>query len=205
VCDALAEAHGIGLIHRDVKPANIILNHRGGIADFVKVLDFGLVKPVGPGVRLTSNDVMIGTPLYMAPEAIEQPDTMDARSDIYALGAVAYFLVTGGTVFTGQTTLELCRQHLQEQPKVLSERLGRRVSPDLEAVIMNCLAKRPNERPRSAADLSDQLGRCLAAGSWTKDDAEAWWQQNAPAVVTSWDTLQPSGDTAARSTKAAVN
>src|SRR5262245_23441901 len=179
VCDALAEAHGLGLIHRDIKPANVILNHRAGVPDFVKVLDFGLVKPIGgAAAQLTSHDMMVGTPQYMAPEAIDQPEKIDARADIYALGAVGYFLLTASPVFGGKTTLELCRQHLREEPEPPSRRLGRSVPADLEAIILSCLSKRPSDRPASAAELSEQLGLCREAGAWTRADAEAWWQRH---------------------------
>jgi eukaryotic-like serine/threonine-protein kinase len=176
VCGALAEAHGIGLIHRDVKPANIVLNHRGGLADFVKVLDFGLVKAVVGSAQLTAQDMVIGTPLYMAPEAIEHPEKIDHRTDIYAVGAVGYFLLTGAPVFSGKDTLEICRRHIKDQPQPPSERINRPVSPDLEALILRCLAKKPDDRPATAMLLVEELGRCAAAGTWARADAETWWR-----------------------------
>ena len=129
VCSALAEAHEIGLVHRDVKPANIILCKQGGLFDVPKVVDFGLVKDLsGAGVSLTATSNLAGTPLYMSPEAITVPSEMDARGDLYALGAVGYFMVTGTHVFPGRTAMEVCAHHLHSQPEPPSKRLGRAVA-----------------------------------------------------------------------------
>src|SRR5262249_52621109 len=119
ICGSLAEAHDIGLIHRDIKPANIILTTRAGIADFVKVLDFGLVKAVNAEeeAKLTQANTAVGTPYYMSPEAVERPDTINALSDIYAIGAVGYFLLTGGPVFTGKTIMDICMKHVRATPE----------------------------------------------------------------------------------------
>jgi hypothetical protein len=177
VCGSLAEAHGLGLIHRDIKPANIFLGCRAGLTDFVKVLDFGLAKAVGAEaeVKLTAANSLTGTPLYLSPEGIERPDQVDARSDLYALGAVGYFLVTGTPVFQGATVLEVCRQQADAVPEPPSQRLGRPVNPQLEAVLLQCLAKSPLGRPASAQAVSDELGRCQPDPKWTRADAEAWW------------------------------
>ena len=131
VCGSLAEAHGMGLVHCDIKPANILLCHRGGVPDFVKVLDFGLAKAVGAESQagLNSADSITGTPLYLSPESIERPDAVDARTDLYALGAVGYFLLTGTPVFRGATIAEVCGQHLRAQPEPPSQRLGRPITP----------------------------------------------------------------------------
>jgi serine/threonine protein kinase len=201
VCGSLAEAHGIGLIHRDVKPANIVISHRGGLPDFVKVLDFGLVKAVGGDVQLTSKDVVVGTPLYVAPEAIEHPEKLDLRADIYAVGAVGYYLLTGSPVFAGRNTLEICRKHLKDQPQRPSERLARPVSADLEAVILRCLAKAPSERPTTAALLAQELSRCTAAAGWTRADAEKWWKTRKESGPPPGDTPRPAGYTALRPTR----
>jgi serine/threonine-protein kinase len=180
---SLAEAHDAGLIHRDIKPGNILLVDRAGISDLVKVVDFGLVKDVGPAAKgetepaiaLTQANSITGTPLYMAPEALTDPDAVDARADLYALGAVGYFLLTGTHVFEGKSVVEVCAHHLHTKPEPPSERLGRPVAPDLERLILACLAKRPDDRPGSASVLRDRLLACEAAGSWTNARAAEWW------------------------------
>ncbi len=135
---ALAEAHAVKLIHRDVKPANIMLVEQGGKPDVAKVLDFGLVKELDATAspELTQIDAVTGTPQYMAPESIRAPDEVDARSDIYALGAVGYFLLTGEHVFTADTVVEVCAKHLNDEPVAPSERLGAAVPADLETLIL---------------------------------------------------------------------
>src|SRR5262249_34450546 len=177
VCGSLAEAHSLGLIHRDIKPANIILCKRGGLCDFVKLLDFGLVKAVDSAneATLTAANCITGTPLYMSPESIERPDEVDARSDLYAVGAVGYFLLTGAPVFQGQTVLELLKKQSAASPQLPSQRLGRPVSADLERLVIRCLAKSPEDRPQSARELGDLLERCEVTGPWTLLDAETWW------------------------------
>jgi len=183
---SLAEAHAAGLIHRDVKPGNILVVDRGGIPDLVKVVDFGLVKDVGiraPGgemseLALTMANKIAGTPLYIAPETVTAPDTVDARTDLYALGAVGYWLLTGTHVFGGKSTLEVCAHHLHSVPDPPSKRLGAPVSADLETLLLACLSKRPEERPASANDLREQLSACGAAGRWTNDRAAQWWADN---------------------------
>jgi serine/threonine-protein kinase len=180
-CAALYEAHGIGLIHRDIKPANIILCERGGIPDIAKVLDFGLVRDITSttDVRLTAENVIHGTPQYLAPETIRNAATVDARSDLYALGAVAYFLLTGTPVFTGRSALELIHHHLQTEPEALSKRLGRPVPPKLEAVVLSCLAKDPDQRPESAKALADALKACDDVTPWDETVARAYWRERA--------------------------
>ena len=133
VAAALAEAHGIGLIHRDVKPENIILCERGLIPDVAKVVDFGLVRDLERAADSSSTNVVQGTPLYLSPEAITAPDRVDGRGDLYALGAVGYFLLTGQHVFSGATLVEVCSHHLHTQPVPPSERLGRPLPAALEA------------------------------------------------------------------------
>jgi eukaryotic-like serine/threonine-protein kinase len=187
---SLAEAHGAGLIHRDVKPGNILVVDRGGIADLVKVLDFGLVKDIGLGARseassepaLTMADAITGTPLYMAPETVTSPETVDARADLYALGAVGYWLLTGTHVFGGASIVEVCGHHLHSVPAAPSMRLGAPVSPDLEALLLSCLAKRPEDRPASAHVLRERLQACAAAGRWTQARAARWWSVHRHAL-----------------------
>ncbi len=179
---SLAEAHDAGLVHRDVKPANIMVVERGGIADLVKVLDFGLVKDLGtktgatpPDPTLTAANVITGTPLYMAPEAIVAPETVAAALDVYALGAVGYWLLTGTHVFSGSTIVEVCAHHLHSQPEPPSARLRVPVAPDLEQLLLDCLAKRAEDRPSSARVLTARLRACVASSAWTNDHAAAWW------------------------------
>jgi serine/threonine-protein kinase len=175
---SLAEAHDAGLIHRDIKPGNILVVDRGGIADLVKVVDFGLVKDVrSPSTEatITTTESITGTPLYMAPETITAPDTVDARADIYALGAVGYWLLTGTHVFRGNTVMEVLAHHLHSAPERPSVRLNASVDSDLEKVLLACLAKRPDDRPASAHALRDQLRACFAARRWTNIRAAQWW------------------------------
>lgn len=176
VCAALAEAHARGLVHRDIKPHNILLTHRGGIPDFVKVLDFGLVKPRerAEDVELTAANATLGTPLYISPEAIKGQTAVTELSDIYSLGAVGYELLTGETPFSGSTVAEVLVQQLRSNPEAPSARLKRPVSPDLEQLLLRCLAKTPSARP-SAVGLEDALSRCCANGTWSRSVAEEWW------------------------------
>jgi eukaryotic-like serine/threonine-protein kinase len=177
-CSALMEAHGIGLIHRDIKPANIILCTQGGELDVVKLLDFGLVKEleVDEDVKLTGTSTLTGSPQYMAPEAIRAADTVDARTDIYALGAVAYFLLAGGELFDGKSIVEVCSQHLHQEPAPLSTR-GVSVPADLEAIVLACLAKDPALRPQSAFELRRRLVACGVEG-WDAEQARDWWERH---------------------------
>ena len=188
VCESLGEAHAIGLVHRDIKPANIHLGRVGLYHDFVKVLDFGLVKEVS---SIGSDDSMsttipgqmaLGTPGYMAPE-MALGDRVDGRADIYALGCVAYCLVTGLLVFEADTAFQMMAKHLQSVPVPPSQRTANPVSPDLERLILKCLAKEPIERPQSAAQLA-QLLEFIPADTWREDQAQEWWN-NAPGPALS--------------------
>jgi serine/threonine-protein kinase len=181
ICGSLEEAHGIGLIHRDIKPANVILCERGGSPDVAKVLDFGLVRDLhGPEqVALTSERSIAGTPLYLSPEAIRAPETVDARSDLYAVGAVAYYLLTGQPVFDGGSLVEVCGHHLHTAPEPPSRRAGISIDPGLEACVLQCLEKDAARRPQTARALGDRLAACGVA-AWTEDDARAWWASRSP-------------------------
>ena len=178
VCGSLAEAHAQGLVHRDIKPANIFLTQRGGIPDFVKVLDFGLVKArkLEGQMELTGATATLGTPLYMSPEAVEHPDRVDARSDLYSLGCVGYYLLTGETVFAGLSVGEVMMQQVRSVPEKPSVRLRQPVSADLEELLMNCLAKKPADRPASAEAFEAALARCTAATGWNSEQANGWWR-----------------------------
>ena len=185
VARGLHEAHAVGLVHRDIKPANVFLCRRWGEFDAVKVLDFGLAKNnAEPPASVTAQNVVLGTPLYMSPEAIGNGAPVDARSDIYSLGAVAYFMLTAEPVFSGSTTFELCAKHLHSAPIAPSERLGQAVPADLEAIVLRCLSKSPAERYTTAAELERALAACAVAERWTADRARAWWQQRGHAPPT---------------------
>ena len=189
VAGALIEAHGVGLIHRDIKPANIFLSWQGGVPDVAKVLDFGLVKQVhqaeleGTAEQpLTQDNSVTGTPQYMAPEAITSPDSIDARTDLYSLGAVGYYLLTGSHVFTGRSLIEILSHHLHTPPVSPSERLGSPVATDLERLILACLEKSPGERPRSARELQMGLRSCRDVRAWAEDDARCWFETHAQGL-----------------------
>ncbi|MBN1612691.1 MAG: serine/threonine protein kinase [Polyangiaceae bacterium] len=181
VCGSLGEAHSAGLIHRDIKPANVFLCCRGGSPDVIKVLDFGLVKDKRPGqdATLSATAAVAGTPLYMSPEAICAPNQVDARSDLYALGAVGYFLLTGLPLFAADTVVEICAQHLHTIPVRPSERAGRPLPTDLEDVLLRCLEKDPARRFPDALALSESLEALQHANDWSEAEARQWWEQRA--------------------------
>jgi eukaryotic-like serine/threonine-protein kinase len=182
-CGALTEAHAIGLIHRDIKPANIMLCTQGGERDVVKLLDFGLVKEfeIDRDVQLTGASAIIGTPQYMAPESILKPDAVDVRTDIYALGAVAYYLLAGFDVFDGKSVVEVCSQHLHQEPAPLSAR-GIAIPAELESLVLACLSKDPDRRPQSAAEMRRQVEACPVE-PWDSDSARAWWSKHEPTLA----------------------
>jgi hypothetical protein len=191
VCGSLVEAHAIGLVHSDIKPANVFLTQRGGLSDFVKVLDFGLVKARNSKgeAELTMAEATLGTPLYMSPEAVEHSDEVDARSDLYSLGAVGYFLLTGEALFDCLTLGEVMMHQVKHLPVRPSKRLGKPVSPDLEELLMSCLAKNPASRPAGTRELDDALARCRSGKDWTREMADEWWRkfaatQSEKAMVT---------------------
>jgi serine/threonine protein kinase len=177
VCGALEEAHALGLVHRDIKPANVVLTERADEPDVVKVVDFGLVRSIENQQSTASdfNTAIIGTPLYLAPEAVTSPETIDGRADLYAVGAVAYYLLTGKPVFEAATVVELCSKHLLEQPVSPSKRLGKALAADLEALVLACLAKDREARPASAATLRAALLRCEDARRYDPVALRSWW------------------------------
>lgn len=185
VCGSLAEAHAIGLVHRDIKPANIHLSRRGGVPDFVKVLDFGLVKAVDQelGAGLTATNSITGTPLYIPPEMIRNSRAVDGRGDLYAVGAVGYFLLTGRPPFDGDNISALLYQQVNQAPIPPSTRLGRPVSADLESALFRCLAKQPEDRFATARALAEALSACDLLDTWTTADAESWWRDYTPSAV----------------------
>jgi serine/threonine-protein kinase len=203
VASALEEAHDAGLVHRDIKPANLILCERGREGDFVKVLDFGLVKEVAGGeASLSREDTVAGTPLYMAPEAITGRG-VDARSDLYALGAVAYFLLTGSPVFEGRTVVEVCARHLHAPVEPPSQRAGVALPARLEALVLACLAKSPADRPASAAALLDALAACDDVPAWTREDARRFWAERGAALRQ--EARRPHADGARGDSRLRVN
>ncbi|MGV3483606.1 MAG: serine/threonine protein kinase [Planctomycetaceae bacterium] len=179
-CGSLYEAHSMGLVHRDVKPANIMLTHRGGQPDYVKVLDFGLVRTVNDQQSSdSSTGNLAGTPLYMSPEAFQSPLLVDACSDIYSIGAVGYFLLTGQHVFEADSVIELLQKQVSEPPRPPSQLTNTLVSPELEHALLACLEKNRSRRPQTARDLAELLQQCPTARSWSLRDAEAWWASHA--------------------------
>ena len=186
VCDGLKEAHDMGLIHRDIKPGNIFASHRGGIWDVAKLLDFGLVKSVVPANNTSTSDssdgLVVGTPLFASPEWTLRDGSLDPRSDIYSLGAVGYFLITGRPVFTHKSPVKLLFAHANEPVTPVREH-NPLVPHDFEAVILRCLEKSPDDRYPSVEHLGHALERCSHANGWTQDDAVHWWKNAETASL----------------------
>ncbi len=186
-CDSLEEAHSQGLVHRDIKPANIHLGKVGITHDFVKVLDFGLVKSVLKEDSEISLATAVGrtpgTPSYMAPE-MALGEGVDARADIYALGCVGYFLLTGKLVFDAESTFQMIAKHMRNEPVPPSLRANIEVPQALEQLILRCLAKDPAARPQSASELASSLAS-IRIGEWTQAEAQAWWKDHQPSPAPS--------------------
>ncbi len=185
-CQALREAHAIGLIHRDIKPGNIFAARRGGLYDVAKLLDFGLVKPPADfsSPRLTQDGAISGTPLYMSPEQARGAGEVDARSDIYSLGAVAYALLCGRPPFVRTSPLEVIIAHAHDAV-VPPSKLRPDVPADLERVVLRCLAKRPEDRFQDAESVERALAACVAADRWSQSQAAQWWEEHGEAKGTS--------------------
>jgi serine/threonine-protein kinase len=180
-CLSLAEAHRRGLVHRDVKPSNLMVCRMGTEVDYLKVLDFGLVKASAPtDARLTAEDVAAGTPSFMPPEAIDGVRGLDHRADLYALGCVAYWLLEGRPVFDGPSPLAILVKHSREAPPPITGKAGP-VGGDLEAVVLRCLEKEPSGRPADALELRRALTACTQAAEWGPAEAELWWGSHLPA------------------------
>lgn len=181
-CESLEEAHCAGIVHRDIKPTNLFLCRLGFEFDFVKLLDFGLARwrLASGGGRMTMENITTGTPAYMAPELALGADELDGRTDLYGLGCVAYWLLTGGLVFEEPTPTAMALAHVQKEPPKPSTRTEVRISAELERIILQCLSKKPEERPASARLLRKMLEQCPECGAWTQEDAEAWWRTNLP-------------------------
>ncbi|MGH7629530.1 MAG: serine/threonine-protein kinase [Gemmatimonadales bacterium] len=187
ICDSLAEAHEAGLIHRDIKPANVYACRYGREVDFIKVLEFGLVKQGGvpePGAdKLTAEHTAGGTPAYMSPEQAVGGDDVDGRSDLYSVGCVAYWLLSGTPVFAGRTPIETMMMHVHRKPEPLSVRTERPIPPDLEALVLACLAKEPEDRPRTADELALRLSQIVTHREWTAERAHRWWDAHRPVTT----------------------
>ena len=184
-CDSLAEAHGNGLIHRDIKPSNIDVCRLGIQHDLIKILDFGLVKDHShegsDQTQLTREGITTGTPAYMSPETALGQGEVDARSDIYSLGCVAYWLLTGQLVFEDEVAMQVILQHIQTPPIPSSERSELAIPEDLEKLVLKCLEKERDKRPQTALELSRQLAACLVEEPWTQERAQQRWTLHKPA------------------------
>lgn len=187
VCESLEEAHVRGLVHRDIKPSNIHVGRLGLRHDFVKVLDFGLVKSVGgptdEGSLATAVGMTPGTPAYMAPE-MALGDAVDGRADLYALGCVAYYLLTGSLVFEAATSIQTMARHLHDAPVAPSRRSELPIPEELDRLVLTCLSKKPEDRPSSAATLSRALAAIDVGKPWDEEQAARWWQVNQPGTAT---------------------
>ena len=186
VCHSLSEAESCRLVHRDIKPANIFLCRYGEDCDFVKVLDFGIVKrdgdEAGEAPVLTRENAVQGTPAFIAPEQALGSGAVDGRADVYAVGCVAYWLLTGQLVFTADTALGMVVQHSTAVPEPPSARTGLAIPPALDALVLACLAKDPAARPQTARELSRLLAESVEPGSWTEERARDWWNQQMPSA-----------------------
>lgn len=184
VCLSLDEAHSIGLIHRDIKPMNIMLCDRGGRYDTVKVLDFGLAKEINTPneLSLTTHQGIIGTPAYIAPERLSQGEDIDIRSDFYSLGSVAYNLITGEDVFIAPTSVEVCYHVMKTDPPRLSENVHYDIPASFDQLIADCLEKEAINRPSDAATIIAILESLEAEYSWDQEKAQNWWHTNTERI-----------------------
>jgi serine/threonine-protein kinase len=183
ICASLAEAHALGLVHRDVKPDNVLVCVRALVPDVIKVVDFGLARfthAAAPAPEIPG--VVMGTAQYMAPEAVRAPSSVDARADLYSVGALAYFLLTGTDLFHGATPVVLSQQ-MHAVPQRPSSRLGAELPAGLERIVMRCLEKDPNARPQSALELAVELRATDAARTWSSEDSAEWWRHNGERVA----------------------
>ncbi len=183
LCHSLGEAHESGLIHRDIKPANIFVARYGREVDFTKVLDFGLVKSDESDAvdsRLTLENVITGTPAYMAPEQIMNDRPIDGRTDLYSVGCLAYWLLTGELVFDGNSPMEILTKHAQMAPIPPSERTELEIVEPLSKIVLSCLEKEPDQRPQTADELAHALEKCPIESVWTPERAKRWWEKHKP-------------------------
>jgi serine/threonine-protein kinase len=188
-CRSLAEAHENGLVHRDIKPANLFVTRLGPEYDYLKVLDFGIVKdqPGEDAALLTGQGILQGTPAFIAPELVSGNHAVDGRADLYSLGCAAYWALPGQLLFEADTPTQMLLHHVQTTPVPPSEISELPIPKDLEAILMLCLQKNPAHRPSSALDLDARLARVSCEGKWTDAEARAWWDTHAPGLVTGGD------------------
>ena len=176
------------MVHRDIKPANIFLCRMGLEFDFVKVLDFGLVqtRKADPSTAVTetlaTSERLIGTPAYMAPEVILGKDDVDRRADVYAIGCVAFYLLTGTRVFEDGNQMQVLIDHVHAEPMLPSARLGRPLPKELDRLVLDCLRKKPDDRPQDAAELLDRVVAANATGAWSNGHARVWWEARLPGT-----------------------
>ncbi len=180
VCRSLEDAHRHGMVHRDIKPGNIFLCRMGAEYDFAKVLDFGLVKVTGGDETMSLAGATTGTPAFLAPELAKGDSGIDGRTDLYGLGCVAYWLLTGRYVFDEKGATAMILAHVQQTPVPPSEHSAMDVPESLDRVVMMCLAKDPSARPAGAGALAKLLAECSGFDRWTREEAEQWWQLNMP-------------------------
>jgi serine/threonine-protein kinase len=185
ICESLEEAHDLGMVHRDIKPSNVFICRLGKRTDFVKVLDFGLVKALQSPfeTRLTMAGETSGTPAFMAPEQVRSEPDVDARADIYGVGCVAYYLLTGTLVFDERSPMSMALAHVEKEPEPPSNRTELPIPASLERIVMACLEKKPEDRPQSAAELAQLLDDCTDIPEWTQADANRWWSLHRPATT----------------------
>ena len=184
ICRSLAEAEQHGLVHRDIKPANILVCRYGGEYDVVKVLDFGIVKVTQSSSQepiVTQENILRGTPAFIAPEQVLSLGEIDSRADIYSVGCVAYWLLTGELVFRADTAMGVMMHHTHTPPLPPSQRTELPIPPQLDQLILACLEKDPARRPQSARELSRRLADVPVAKPWTEEQAYLWWSRHAPA------------------------
>jgi serine/threonine-protein kinase len=195
VCHSLAEAHARGLVHRDIKPANIYVCRMGLEYDFVKVLDFGLVKVRQKGAAQTLTSTIehtTGTPAYMAPEIILGEANVDRRADVYALGCVAYYLLTGHLVFEADTPMKMLMQHVQAEPVPPSQASELKIPRELDELVLACLRKDPRKRPQNAEELFAMAWQCKTCEDWSQQSARTWWETHLPELSGPQTISEPS-------------
>jgi len=185
VCHSLAEAEAHGLVHRDIKPSNILVCRYGGEHDFIKVLDFGIVKVTQAHEAIvTQENILRGTPAFIAPEQVLSSGAIDSRADIYSVGCVAYWLLTGQLVFRGDTPIAVMMHHAHTAPVPVSQRTELPIPPELDRLILSCLEKDPAKRPQSARELARRFGDIPVATPWTEESAATWWSRHEPVMST---------------------
>lgn len=177
VCDSLGEAHDMGIVHRDLKPPNVFITRRGGVCDFVKVLDFGLAREVDPEgqQQITATGAIMGTPQYMAPEAVQGSEGYGPKGDLYSLGCTAYWLLTGAPPFQGDSAEEIMLAHVTQEPIPVTNRSELQIPPGLAEVVMKCLQKDPADRPADVRAIHEAMEAVELEECWSAERAAAWW------------------------------